>query len=99
IQVRIATVITEAGDAGNAVVLQGGKNLASVLEGPYYIRVDKLLRESGLADSGTDGVRKVKQRAVHINGQLIDFLVFSKLIPVEITVKVGRRIKNVALIT
>src|SRR5262250_1236565 len=98
VQVKVGNVSTEGTDASNAIALEGGKNLSNVVEGPYYIRVDKLLRESGLADSATDGIRKIKQNAVHINGLKVNFPVFSKLIPVEITVRVGRRIKLVALI-
>ncbi|HKE30747.1 MAG TPA: tyrosine--tRNA ligase [Candidatus Angelobacter sp.] len=98
VQVKVGNVSTEGTDVRNAIELKGGKNLSNVVEGPYYIRVDKLLRESGLADSATDGIRKIKQNAVHINGLKVNFPVFSKLIPVEITVRVGRRIKNVALI-
>jgi hypothetical protein len=60
--------------------------------------VDKLLREVSLADSGTDGVRKIKQNAVRINGQLIPSVVAITYVPMEHTVKVGRRVKNVALL-
>jgi hypothetical protein len=82
----------------SAITLEGGQSLASVLEGPYYIRVDKLLRESGLADSASDGVRKLKQNAVRIEGQVVSSVIFSKLIPVQIAVRVGKKIKNVQII-
>jgi len=98
ISVKIEKVISEGSEAHNSLPLTGGKNLADVVEGPFYIRVDKLLRESGLADSASDGVRKVKQNAVRIEGQLITSMIFGKLIPVQLVVRVGKRIKNVCLI-
>jgi tyrosyl-tRNA synthetase len=96
--VKIEKVMSEGSEAHNSLPLMGGKNLADVVEGPFYIRVDKLLRESGLADSASDGVRKVKQNAVRIEGQLITSMIFGKLIPVQLVVRVGKRIKNVCLI-
>jgi tyrosyl-tRNA synthetase len=98
ISVKIEKVISEGSEAHNSLPLTGGKNLADIVEGPFYIRVDKLLRESGLADSASDGVRKVKQNAVRIEGQLITSMIFGKLIPVQLVVRVGKRIKNVCLI-
>ena len=98
ISVKIEKVISEGIEAHSSLPLTGGKNLADVVEGPFYIRVDKLLRESGLADSASDGVRKVKQNAVRIEGQLITSMIFGKLIPVQLVVRVGKRIKNVCLI-
>ena len=98
VSVKIEKVISEGIEAHNSLPLTGGKNLADVVEGPFYIRVDKLLRESGLADSASDGVRKVKQNAVRIEGQLITSMIFGKLIPVQLVVRVGKRIKNVCLI-
>ncbi|HEV2987472.1 MAG TPA: tyrosine--tRNA ligase [Candidatus Angelobacter sp.] len=84
-------------EAGSSVAITGSKKLADVLEGPYYIRLDKLLRQCGLADSVTDGVRKVKQNAVRINGQPMSSSVFHLFLPSEITVRVGKRIKNIEL--
>ncbi len=96
ISVQVETISCES-EADSAIALVGGKALANVVDGPYYIRVDKLLRESGLADSVSDGNRKVKQNAVRIEGQLVSSMIFSKMIPVQITVRVGKRIKNVQI--
>ncbi|HLK52461.1 MAG TPA: tyrosine--tRNA ligase [Candidatus Angelobacter sp.] len=98
IEIAVRNIALDSKDSGNAIALQGGKNLAEVVEGPFLIRVDKLLREVGLADSGTDGVRKIKQNAVRINGQLIPSVVAITNVPMEHTVKVGRRVKNIALL-
>jgi ribosomal protein S4 len=88
----------ESEESGLAVALHGGKSLADVVEGPCFIRLDKLLRESGLADSSTDAVRKIKQNSVRVDGQLMTSTVFIAHLPVEITVKVGKKIKSVALL-
>jgi len=97
VSIQADLVRLDSGDAGNSIAVTGSKNLSDAIGGPYFIRVDKLLREIGLADSGTDGARKIKQNAVRINGQLMPSLVFHLSLPVEITVRVGRRIKNVRL--
>ena len=59
------------------------------------IKLDKLLARAGLADSVTDAVRKLKHRAVKVNGELkTDPIIFCD--PREVmTVRVGRKIKNV----
>lgn len=98
VSVNVDAITSEGGDASSAGVIDGGQALADVVEGPYRIRVDKLLRESGMAESASDGVRKVKQNAVRIEGQLISSMMFSKMIPVQLTVKVGKRIKNVRIV-
>jgi tyrosyl-tRNA synthetase len=98
VQLSAQAMSLESEESDSAIALQGGKNLADVSEGPYFIRLDKLLRESGLADSNTDAVRKIKQKSVRVNGQLMQGTVFITYLPIEHTVKVGKRIKNVALL-
>jgi tyrosyl-tRNA synthetase len=98
VTINIEKIISEGSEANNSQALTGGNNLANVVEGPCNIRVDKLLREGGLADSASDGVRKIKQNAVRINGQLITSTIVTTLIPVQHLVKVGKRMRNVHLI-
>ena len=98
VSIKIETVISDGGDTSNAIALDGGQDLADVLEGPYSIRLDKLLRESGLADSTTDGSRKIKQNAVRIDGHLVNSVMFRNMIPVQLTVRAGKKIKNIRLI-
>src|SRR5579871_792844 len=45
IEIAVRNIALDSKDSGNAIALQGGKNLAEVVEGPFLIRVDKLLRE------------------------------------------------------
>jgi tyrosyl-tRNA synthetase len=73
---------------------EGG--LREILSGlERRIKLDKVLFQVGLADSVTDAVRKIKQKAVKVNGE-------SKTDPVifwnpkdDMTLKVGRKIKKV----
>jgi tyrosyl-tRNA synthetase len=59
------------------------------------IKLDRLLARSGLADSISDAVRKLKQKAVKVNGELkTDPVIF--LNPRnELNVRVGRKIKRI----
>ncbi len=62
------------------------------------IRLDKLLRETGLVSSRTEAERKIKEKAVRINDTVMLGPVFSQHIPASLTVRVGRRIKQVQLL-
>ena len=105
IQVGAGHIQPEAGD------LRGGFGLADwprdthMLQGVTYpdfffvVRTDKLVAESGLAESVTDAARKVKQNAVQINQQLVQQLKLAlPHIPYQLTVKAGRRMKQVDVI-
>jgi tyrosyl-tRNA synthetase len=60
------------------------------------IRVDKLLARVGLADSVTDGVRKIKAGAVEINGEKVRDLVLPDP-PAELVIQVGKNWRKVLL--
>jgi tyrosyl-tRNA synthetase len=77
--------------------LEGPNNQAEfVQQHGAAIRLDKLLNAIGLADSVSDAARKIKQKAVWVNGRMASGPAFS-LQPGELalTVKIGRRIKRV----
>jgi tyrosyl-tRNA synthetase len=58
------------------------------------VRLDKLLVRAGLADSGTDAARKIKQKAVRVNGEVqTDSLISIDNQP--LILQVGRKIKKV----
>ena len=85
------------------VEAHGGSTLTEkVSEAPATedkkIKLDRLLAQAGLADSVSDAVRKLKQRAVKVNGELktepVIFLDPRK----ALTVRVGKRIKRVRFI-
>jgi tyrosyl-tRNA synthetase len=62
------------------------------------IRLDKLLAKGGLADSTSDGLRKIKQKSAQINGEVVTALHLLVLIPApDITVRVGRKIKVLSI--
>jgi len=65
--------------------------------GPHSVRVDKLLAKAGLADSASDGQRKIKQNAVKIDGETCAETSFSVTLPREFVVRVGRQIKKVRI--
>jgi tyrosyl-tRNA synthetase len=61
------------------------------------VKLDKLLAWCGLADSVSDAVRKIKQRAVRINGEVTTDPVLHVTLPARLTLRVGRRLKIAAI--
>ena len=59
------------------------------------VRLDKLLAREGLADSVSDAVRKLKQKAVKVNGELKTDSTISLDLKQPIVLQVGRKIKRV----
>jgi tyrosyl-tRNA synthetase len=58
------------------------------------IRLDRLLVKVGLATSGTDAARKIKQGSVKVNEHdASDVYVGVRTLPIKLTVRVGRRLK------
>jgi len=66
------------------------------LEHGAAIKLDRLLKSIGLAESVSDGARKLKQRAVKVNGEVkTEPAIFLGPRERELTLRVGRRIKKV----
>ena len=62
------------------------------------VRLDKLLLRAGLAESATDGQRKIKQKAVQVNDRLAESSHLLILLPAPaFTLRVGRKIKKVRI--
>jgi tyrosyl-tRNA synthetase len=61
------------------------------------IRLDKLLAKAGLAESASDGARKVKAKAVRIDGEVKAEPVLHVTPPVELTVRAGRLMKKIVV--
>ncbi|HEV3315827.1 MAG TPA: tyrosine--tRNA ligase, partial [Candidatus Angelobacter sp.] len=99
VQVKISSVSVDGGETGNASVFQSDDltKLSDVLSFPV-LRIDKILKEAGLADSGTDAQRKIKQGAVRMAGKQIESLAYRLGVPASMIVRVGRRLKRVELI-
>ncbi|HWC16861.1 MAG TPA: hypothetical protein VG498_07585, partial [Terriglobales bacterium] len=65
--------------------------------GVHAIRVDKMLAKANLADSASDGQRKIKQHAVKIDGELCADTTLHLPIPHEFVVRVGRQMKRIRI--
>ena len=59
------------------------------------VRLDKLLAKIGLADSVSDASRKLKQKSVKVNGEVVAVPLAAIDLRVPFTVQVGRKIKKV----
>ncbi|HEY6349811.1 MAG TPA: tyrosine--tRNA ligase [Candidatus Angelobacter sp.] len=63
-----------------------------------FVRLDKMLYLAGLAESATDGQRKLKAGAVRINGEVqTAHTVVVTRVPMEFVVRVGKRLKRVMI--
>ena len=70
---------------------------ASTQEALIQVRLDKLLARTGLATSVTDGLRKVKQNAVKVDGELKTEIVASVKVGTEFTLRAGKKMVKVAV--
>jgi tyrosyl-tRNA synthetase len=59
------------------------------------VRLDKLLAKIGLADSVSDASRKLKQKSVKVNGEVVTAPVAAIDLTQPITLQVGRKIRKV----
>src|SRR3954454_25216244 len=97
IAVSIDSVSIDTHDAGPVPALPGQETTAQQPDGRpmRFIRIDKLLKAAGLADSGSDAQRQIKQRAVRVAGGLIQGYTYQTTVPISVPVQVGRKIKQV----
>jgi tyrosyl-tRNA synthetase len=98
-----ATDAERAAEVFNAVVRRGEVPadiptvpLPEGVRAANGIRLDKLLARVGLAESVTDGVRKIKAGAVEINGEKVRDLVLPDP-PEELLIQVGKNWRKVRL--
>jgi tyrosyl-tRNA synthetase len=71
---------------------------ASTTDGHVQVKLDKLLARTGLATSVTDGLRKLKQNAVKIDGQLKTDLVVAVKLGTEFTLRAGKKMVKVSVV-
>jgi tyrosyl-tRNA synthetase len=71
-------------------------NAASV-DGNVQVKLDKLLARTGLATSVTDGLRKVKQNAVKVDGELKSEVVVAVKLGAEFTLRAGKKMVRVVI--
>ena len=70
---------------------------ASTTDGQVQVKLDKLLARTGLATSVTDGLRKVKQNAVKVDGELKTELVVAVKTDTEFTLRAGKKMVKVSV--
>jgi tyrosyl-tRNA synthetase len=59
-------------------------------------KLEKLLHRTGLAESVSDGVRKIKQKAVRVGNEVkSDSAMLVEHFPFDVTIRVGRKLKRV----
>src|SRR6202158_2188454 len=92
-KVRAADVLPDSGQGGASQNINSGPSDPTRL----FIRADKLVKEAGLAISVTEAGRKIREKAVSINGQLVQNYVIVVSPDGALTVRVGRGIKLVSL--
>ena len=73
------------------------RNVTSNLSDIEVLRADKLIREAGFVVSTTEGSRRVKEKAVHINGHVIERLAIRVCPQEPLVVRVGKKVKRVLL--
>ncbi len=91
-KVRVAEVAPDSNESGTA------QNVTTNLSDIEVLRVDKLIREAGFVASTTEGSRRVKEKAVHINGHAIEKLAILVCPSEDLVVRVGKKIKKVTLV-
>ena len=72
-------------------------NAAISADGVVQVKLDKLLARTGLATSVSDGVRKVKQNAVKLDGELKTELVATVKLGSEFTLRAGKKMVRVVV--
>ncbi len=73
-------------------------DIAGTIASDHTVKLEKVLFRSGLAESVSDGVRKIKQNSVKIDGVTkSDSLLKIEKLPFEATLRVGRKLKRVVI--
>ncbi|OLE12957.1 MAG: tyrosine--tRNA ligase [Acidobacteria bacterium 13_1_20CM_4_56_7] len=89
----------EEASVSAAAVLADTKDASpAASNGNCAIRLDKLLKEAGLASSRTEAERKIKEAAVTIDGQTVTGPVVSVPANTGFLVRVGKRVKRIRLV-
>jgi len=96
ITILVSTVALEPEEGGQSQRLE---KLGGPPQGKreVHIRLDKVLHQVGLVASRTEAGRKIKEKAVRVDDQIILGIVVVKFVPTDIAVRVGKKIKIVQL--
>jgi tyrosyl-tRNA synthetase len=90
-KIRTADALPNSGEGGAAQNINSGPSDPDRV----FVRADKLIREAGLVSSATEAGRKIKERAVHVNGQALTCLALAVSASKPVTLRLGRKIKKV----
>jgi len=90
-KVKIVDVIPDPSESGSAQVV------TSNLTDPEILRADKLIREAGFVSSTTEAGRRIKDKAVHVNGHVIERFAILVCPEEPLIVRVGKKIKKIVL--
>ena len=90
-RVNIADALPDSTEGGTA------QNITSNLSDIEVVRADKLIREAGFAASTTEAGRKIKEKAVHINGHTIENPAIRVSPKEPLLIRVGKKMKKVLL--
>ena len=63
----------------------------------FLVKLDRLLAECHLAESVSDANRKIKQRSVQIEGEVVEKTKIVVSLPCWLTIRVGRQIRRVEI--
>jgi tyrosyl-tRNA synthetase len=66
-------------------------------DGGGVVKLDKLLARCGLAESVSDGLRKIKAKSVQIDGAVKTEPILHVKVPAEMTIRVGRLLRKVTI--
>jgi tyrosyl-tRNA synthetase len=96
IEIHWADVMSEGRGAASGIHPIGG-----LVEDSRLVRVDKLIRQAGLATSNTAAAAKIKSGAVSIAGENIgtQAVIVSMPLNQDIVLRVGRRMKRVRIVS
>jgi len=61
----------------------------------FVVKTEKLIRQARLVASATEAARKIKEKAVSINGEVVQGVAIGISPDIPITVRVGRKIKRI----
>jgi tyrosyl-tRNA synthetase len=92
-KIRVADVSPSSNEGGATQIV--GEN--SAVGSRVAVRADKLIREAGLVGSTSEAGRKIKEKAVSVDGIVLNQLVISISAERPLTARVGRKIKKIVL--
>jgi tyrosyl-tRNA synthetase len=94
VQIRMADIIPE-GKGGGAI-----RDISNFSEDSIPVRIDKLIRQAGLATSNTEAATKIKSGAVSLGDEGIGVqeIIVNAPLNQDVVLRVGRKMKKVKIV-